>query len=255
MKSSLVRIACYGIFLAIVHSPANAADLSLSGMKFGLSPTEALPLYKAISPHEEINVGQVTIPPINPNPLMYRVQGSNYDNKIGDMVVSYYTVPPEKQQLWYITHSVNYIDNKAAAPLTEAVISGLKTKYGTPTAEPDKGRTFVWVLDSNGSPVTDKKTVGTILHFCTPTDPASTGFPDNLSGRAGTYEQMCKSNIIIRALINGAPGQSVLNYAVWMVDTAIRTAADARSTELVMKAQNAKEQQEKANAAKNSPRF
>lgn len=110
-------------------------------------------------------------------------------------------------------------------------------------------------MDGGGTPVTDKKAVDTILHFCTPTDPASTSLPDNLSGRAGTYEQMCKSNIIIRALINGAPGQPVLDYTVWMVNTAIRTAADAKSTDLVMRAQNAQAQQQKANAAKNAPRF
>jgi hypothetical protein len=255
MKKSIAGIACFGMFLVFAQPHASAADFSLSGMKFGQSVEDAQAVYKGLSPTEDINMGQVTIPPIAANPITYRLQGSNYDNKVMDMVVTYFTVPPEKQQLWYITRSINYGDNKSAAPLTDAVISGLKDKYGAPTAEPDKGRTFLWVMDANGAPLTDKKQIDSILHFCTPTDPASVSLPDNIDGNHGMFERYCKSNIIVRALIEGASGQPVLRYAVWMQNTAIRTAADAKSAELVMKAENAKQQQEKDNAAKNAPKF
>lgn len=73
--------------------------------------------------------------------------------------------------------------------------------------------------------------------------------------KAGTHRQAEAAAVVTRALVTGDVGKPVLNYWVGMENSAMRVAADAKSSAVVQQDVAARQCQEHQTAAGNKPRL
>jgi hypothetical protein len=143
---------------AALKAPNGMPDVV--GLYPGMPVSDAYNLLKAYFPNRggRVDLVQEQWPGVNgdkPLPTVLHIPAIDQQGAYDDVIDVAVTLPPTKQAVWAVKRSVRFEPGKA--PSTNAVIAGLRQKYGPEMPSQSRGAvtTLRWYFDANGKRAPD----------------------------------------------------------------------------------------------------
>jgi hypothetical protein len=168
IAAGAVVVGLAALSAALLAPAARAADAlggvgpDILGLQTGMTPDQVYNKLKEIDPTHRVTVGQVLIPPLGKQAVVYGMSPEALSGG-ADVVTVQMSMPPNPQQVWTVYRQMSGKIHTTIGQLLDS----LHQKYGQESHRQgaENNPDLIWVYDQQGR-LADAGTAAKVLHDC-----------------------------------------------------------------------------------------